>query len=47
MKKTFCLILIALFALTSCGRKGALTYPEGQKRPKFDKVSDELAKPVK
>jgi len=41
MKKLFCLILLSIFALTACGRKGALEYPEGQKRPKFDKVTDE------
>ncbi len=41
MKKIFCLILLSLLALTSCGRSGPLTYPEEQKRPKFDKVIDE------
>ncbi len=32
---------MSLLALTSCGKKGPLTYPEGQERPKFDKVTDE------
>lgn len=41
MKRIFCLILISLLTITSCGRKGPLTNPEGQKRPKFDKVTDE------
>jgi predicted small lipoprotein YifL len=41
LKKTFWIIFLLFFALTSCGRKGPLTYPEGQKRPKFEKVIDE------
>jgi predicted small lipoprotein YifL len=40
-KKLLYLILICFFAIVSCGKKGPLTYPEGQKRPKFDKVIDE------
>jgi predicted small lipoprotein YifL len=41
MKKILCLLLVSILALSACGRKGALEYPEGQKRPKFDKVTDE------
>ena len=41
MKKIFCLTLLLTLAITACGRKGPLEYPEGQKRPKFDKVIDE------
>jgi len=41
IKSIFCLIFLALLTLTSCGRKGALEYPGGQKRPKFDRVVDE------
>jgi|GEM_PF-2441236 hypothetical protein len=41
MKSILCLTFLALLALTSCGRKGALDYPGGQKRPKFDRVVDE------
>jgi predicted small lipoprotein YifL len=41
MKKLLTLTLLTLFTLTSCGRNGQLEYPEGQKRPKFDKVIDE------
>jgi predicted small lipoprotein YifL len=41
IKTIIYLTLITIFTLTSCGRKGALEYPEGQKRPKFDKVIDE------
>jgi predicted small lipoprotein YifL len=37
----FWIIFLSLFALASCGRKGLLTYPEGQKRPKFDQVIEE------
>ncbi len=39
--KIFLLIVLLIFPLTSCGKKGSLEYPEGQKRPKFDKVIDE------
>ncbi len=41
IKTIIYLSLIALLTFTSCGRKGALEYPEGQKRPKFDKIIDE------
>jgi predicted small lipoprotein YifL len=41
MKNLFWLIFLSLFALSSCGRKGALKYPGEQERPKFDKVIDE------
>ncbi len=41
LKKILCLVVISLLTLTACGRKGPLEYPEGQKRPKFDKVIDE------
>ena len=44
MKKIFYLILITLFALSSCGRKGPLTYEGEQKRPKFNDFSDETTK---
>jgi predicted small lipoprotein YifL len=41
MKTIFYIILISLFTLTSCGRKGALNYPGEKKRPNFDHVIDE------
>ncbi|NBV06053.1 MAG: hypothetical protein EBS06_02305 [Proteobacteria bacterium] len=47
MKKISCLILLFTITLSSCGRKGPLEYPEGQKRPKFDKVFDESSKKKK
>lgn len=31
-------ISLLILLTTSCGRKGALEYPEGQKRPTFDNV---------
>ncbi len=41
LKNIFWIVLLTFFTLTSCGKKSALTYPEGQKRPKFDNVVDE------
>jgi len=41
MKKIFWLIFLSSLALTSCGRKGALSHPKDEKRPKFAKVVDE------
>ena len=42
IKSIFCLVLIALFAFTACGKKGPLEHLKDEKRPKFDKVSDEM-----
>ncbi|OFW94223.1 MAG: hypothetical protein A2887_05700 [Alphaproteobacteria bacterium RIFCSPLOWO2_01_FULL_40_26] len=39
--KGFCFILLSLFLLNSCGRKGALEYPGERKQPKFENVIDE------
>ena len=36
------LLIISLLTLTSCGRKGPLEHPKDEKRPKFNRVSDEL-----
>lgn len=41
MKRALSLLIILSFVLGACGKKGSLTYPEGQKRQKFDKISDE------
>ena len=41
MKKIFWLIFLSSLALISCGRKGALSHPKDEKRPKFTKVVDE------
>lgn len=37
MKKIL-LLLVFTFALESCGKKGPISYPGEQKRPKFDNV---------
>lgn len=41
MKKTIFLIIIIFLTLTSCGKKGQLTYEGERKIPKFDHVIDE------
>lgn len=47
MKKNFLLILLFTLTVTACGRKGPLEYPEGQKKPKFEKISDEMTRSAK
>ena len=39
MKKFFTLIILSSL-IFSCGRKGPMEYPGGQKRPNFSKVYD-------
>ncbi|MBU6140190.1 MAG: hypothetical protein KGP29_01350 [Proteobacteria bacterium] len=41
LKKSLCLILITIFALANCGKKGPLKHLEETKRPRFDNVIDE------
>jgi predicted small lipoprotein YifL len=41
MKKTSWIIFLSLLVVTSCGRKGPLSHPKDEQRPKFDKVIDE------
>lgn len=36
------ILIISLLTLSSCGKKGPLEHPADEKRPKFNRVSDEL-----
>ncbi len=40
-KNLFWIIFISFFAVSSCGKKGALEKPETYKRPSFDNVIDD------
>ncbi len=42
MRKVLLLVLLSSLLLSSCGRKGPLTYEGERKQPDFKKVSDEL-----
>ncbi len=41
MKKAVILIILFGLTISSCGKKGALTYEGERKQPSFDKVIDE------
>ena len=42
IKQTICLVFVALFALSSCGKKAPTEFLPDAKRPKFDRVIDEV-----